>query len=729
MSRAFRFCLAVFVAAPLAIGALPVRDQKDSGQAVRESASVTLIEIPVNVIGKDGKPVAGLTASDFELYDDEQKQVISGLETVDLAHSVSVSSQAGAGLSPSLAAARRHWLIVFDLSFTSLSGILRARDGAQQFVAKAMKGSDFAAVATLSVDTGWRLLVNFTADRKQLAQAIDTLGLPSLAAQSADPLGFAYAPPGQNPYSFARGRFDGDINDTLKDLQLAQKPATDDLARGRVMQFLKSLGAMGRTLDAVRGRKHVLLFSEGFETRLLSGNAADKASGTPYVGQQTAAQDASTASVEGEVWKVDSDARFGSTSTRSSLTGALAQLRRSDTILHTIDIGGLRSESDSSSSAKPGSGTDALFTLAAETNGEFVRNANQLGAEIEKIVERTDLVYLLVYQPKSLARPGAFHRLRVKVNAPGAKVVARSGYFEPKPYAALSPIERVLLAADAITGGVRENAFSTAVLAAPFPAGESLAQVPVVIEIPGASLLKDDTAEKSRIQVFVYATDMSGTLADYLTQEMGLDMAKLRSRLEGAGIQFVGTLALPPGDYILRTFVRNGETGRSALTKSVLKVNAVPGVTPVVLPPFFREPPGQWIVVKANSRVDSPVRYEESPFTIEGETFIPTAVPSLDQGAAVDVVVTAFNFGSGKKMEPLQVSSEIVGTDGKAQPVELQILRRFDHQRAEGRVLLLSFKPNGLAAGHYTLKLRVVDRPTKKASEASADFELRTPKS
>lgn len=727
MPRALRSYLAVLVAAPLGVGALRAFAQEDLGHAVRESASITLIEIPVNVIGKDGKPVAGLNTAAFDLYDDGKKQLISGLETVDLAHFVSPAPQPGARLSPSLAAARRHWLIVFDLSFTSLSGILRARDGAQEFVAKWMRDGDFAAVATLSVDTGWRLLVNFTADRRQLAQAIDTLGLPGLAAQSADPLGFAYAPPGQNPYSFARGRFDGDINDTLKDLQTAQQPATDDLARGRVMQFLKALGVMGRTLDSVRGRKHVLFFSEGFETRLLSGNAADKASGVPYVGQQTAAQDAATAAVEGEVWKVDSDARFGSTSTRSSLTTALAQFRRSDTILHTIDIGGLRSDADSSSSAKPGSGTDALFTLAAETNGEFVRNANQLGGEIEKLVERTNLVYLLVYQPKSLTRPGAFHRLDVKVNAPGAKIVARSGYFEPKPYAALSPIERVLLAGDAITGGVRGNAFSTAVLAAPFPAGDSLAQVPVVLEIPGGPLLKDDMAEKSRIQIFVYATDASGTLADYLTQEMSLDMAKLRPRLEERGIKFFGTLALAPGDYILRTLVRNGGTGHSALTTTSLKINAVPGTTPVVLPPFFREATGEWIVVKANPRNDSPVRYEEDPFVIEGESFIPSAVPSLDQAAAIDVVVAAFNLGGGKKVEPLQISSEVVDGDGKSQPVDLQVIRRIDHQRAEGRVLLLSFKPRGLAAGHYLLKLRVLDRPTNRASEASADFEVLKP--
>ena len=69
--------------------------------------------------------------------------------------------------------------------------------------------------------------------------------------------------------------------------------------------------------------------------------------------------------------------------------------------------------------------------MAADTGGDFVRNANQLAGELEKVAERTSLVYLLVYSPKNLSKPGAFHALKVEVKAPGARVAARSGYYEP----------------------------------------------------------------------------------------------------------------------------------------------------------------------------------------------------------------------------------------------------------------------------------------------------------
>jgi VWFA-related protein len=681
------------------------------------------------VIGKDGKPVAGLTAADFELLDDGKKQPINGVDVIDLARLASVPT--GANATPVETAARRHWLMIFDLTYTSLSGLLRARDGAKEFVTKAMRPTDLAAVATLSVDSGWKLLVNFTSDRKQLAEGIETLGLSGRSVQHAvDPLGFAFVPPGLGqPGADLSNKKMGMTSDDIKDLLAIQKPATDDLARGRVTQLVKSLGMIGRTLDSVRGRKHVLFFSEGFETRLLSGNAAEKQSGAPFAAQQSVTQETADNAAHGEIWKIDSDARYGSTSSRSVLDHALAECRRSDTLLHTVDISGLRNDSDASGVSKPGSGTDALFTLAADTNGEFIRNANNFGGEIEKIVERTDLVYLLIYQPKSLTKPGTFHELKVKVKAPGAKVVARAGYYEPRPYAALSPMERMLDAGDALTGGPRQDSFPTVALAAPFPSGGPLSQVPVIIEIPGKPLLAGDTGAQSRIQIYAYATDTTGTLADYLTQEMSLDLSKVRPNLESGGIKFYGTLSLPPGEYVVRTLVRNGTSGHSAVTATSVKVNEVPGVAAVVLPPFFREPAGKWIMVKAAPRADSPIKTAEYPFALEGESFIPAALPTLDGTSTADVVVATYNFAGKDKLEPLQVSSEITGPDGKTRPIEVQVVKRSDREHSGGRALLLTFKPEGLAAGHYVLKVRVSDRVSRKSSEAETPFEVAPAKS
>src|SRR5262249_49243623 len=155
------------------VGALA---QKDSGQVVREKTSVTVIEVPVNVIGKDGRPISNLTATDFELYDEGKLQSITGFDRIDLNRNA-----AAEGAEELPAAARRLWLLVFDRPYRASTVRRRARDGATAFVTNTMKPDDLAAVGTLSADTGWRLLVNFTHDRQQLARAIETLGMPGLA--------------------------------------------------------------------------------------------------------------------------------------------------------------------------------------------------------------------------------------------------------------------------------------------------------------------------------------------------------------------------------------------------------------------------------------------------------------------------------------------------------------------------------------------------------------------
>ncbi len=712
----------------------PVRGQEKpgGGTVVQEQAGVTLIEIPVNVIGKDGKPVAGLTVQNFELYDDGKKQEISGLDVIDLSREMP-PAEPGAP-EPVPASARRLWLLVFDLTYNSPSALVRARDGARLFVTQGMQPNDLAAVGTLSVDTGWRLLVNFTRDRRQLASAIDTLGLTANAGRATDPLSFAYTPPGPSGPGGpqAIGARDADILENLRDLQRMQKQANDSLARGRVTKLVGSLAGIGRVLDATRGRKHVLFFSEGFETRLLSGHMAGGDRSTSLAQSQAAAsedqgtpQGAGEAAAFGEIWKIDSDARFGNSATREVMLGALEQFNRSDAVLDAIDTSGLHADGDVTGAVAAGTGTDALFAMANATNGDLVRNANQLGGELGKLQERTALVYLLVYQPKQLSKPGVFHALKVKVNAPGARVLARSGYYEPRPYRSLSPLERVLAAGDLLTGGERDNEIQASLLAAPFASQVEQPQVPVLVEIPGKSLLAGDSGDQATVQIYVYANDASGVLQDYQASEMTLDLAKVRSNLEAGGLKFYGTLYLPPGQYGVRALVRNGTTGRSGVFSTSVSVPEIPGGAPTVLPPLFEEAPGRWLMVRGNPRADAPPRPADYPFAISGESFIPSALPVLSGNTATPVAIVAYNLGAPvAKPEPLEVRAEVVGADGKSRPASVAVARRSDIERGGGRKVILDFKPQNLPAGRYALKVAVTDPTSKKTAQASSPFEV-----
>ena len=702
----------------LALGSsAPAPAQKDGG-VVQEKASATVIEVPVNVLGKDGKPLAGLTAADFELYDNGKKQEITGFEVANLRP----PAAEGANLfpEPPPAAARRHWFLVFDLSYASPSALIRAREGAAALVEKEMGPSDLAGVATLSIEKGWKLVENFTSDRVQLRHAIDNLGLVKEGIRTSDPLSFAFVQPGELQEAAPQSEKEAAIKEYFADAARMQQSANDQRERGRIATHLSSLGQIARVLDSVRGRKYVLLFSEGFENRMLMGNAGQTAK---PLGQIDATQDSSAeSSISGQTWKIDSDARFGSSATRGVLENALSGFRRADVVLDTIDISGLRAEGEVTHRA--GSGADALFTMAKETNGDFIRNANQLSGDLKQLIERTDVVYVLAFQPKELSKPGAFHELKVKVRVPSSKISARSGYYEPKPYRNLTPMERVLASGDLLSSGGGVSQLPVSMLAAPFATAGKVAQVPVILEIPGKALLEGDTSPVTGVLVYVYASDSRGVLTDYLTQEITLDLKLARAKLETGGIKYYGTLFLPPGQYTLRTLVRNAFTGRSALSTAALTVPTTPGGDPTVLPFFLQDPAAPWAMVKTNPRPNASAPALDYPFAIAGEAFIPSARPVVPEGSAAQVAVVTYNFSPGS--DPLQVVPEILGPDGKPRKADIQVVRRSDRERGGARTVLLSFKPEGLEPGRYALRVRVTDR-ARKTAEASDAFEVRKP--
>jgi VWFA-related protein len=700
--------LALAVVPPSAAAQTP-----SPGKVVAETSAVTAIEIPVNVVGRDGKPVANLKREDFELYDENKRQEISAVDVVDLR---------GAPAADAPPSARRHWLIVLDLTYTSPKGLALARAAARDFIDHATTETDLVGVATLSVDSGWRLLANFSRDRLALGNAVAAAGTAA-SMTSADPLSFSFQVPGAEVDTGQGTGKKLDARENALDVQRAVDRGNDARERGRVTQLVGNLGAVARTLDSVRGRKHVLFFSEGFDARLLLGSErAQTANGLEQPAPLANEESSSEQALHGRTWNVDSDSRFGSSATRTRFGEALGAFRRSDTVLHAVDVTGLQSQSVDASNLKARSGRDALFMMANETEGEVVQNSNELAAELQKVADRTSLVYVLVYQPKGLEKPGAYHSLRVAVKTPGARVSARAGYYEPRPFARLSPLERLLATGDLLTGG-GGNALRLALLAAPFPSGTGTAQVPVILELPGPELLAGASGPQAPVEIYAYALDASGTLRDYATQEFTLDLSKLRATLAGGGIKYYATLNLPPGDFTIRVLARNPETGRVGQASTALKIPAMPGGPAFVLPPLFQAGPSSWIFVKKPPQAGQ--ASPEYPFVIGADTFVPAAAPILDPELESRIALVTYNFPGGAAPPPLDLRVEVADAAGKAWPAAVRALGQTHGEKDAPRKLLIAFRPDGLPDGNYRMKISVADRASGAAAEAAAGFEVR----
>ena len=679
---------------------------------VRETAEVALVEVPVRVTDRDGRPLSGLTQKDFTLLDDGRPQEILGFDAIDLAEKV----HPGSG-EPTPPAARRRFLILFDFSFARPKSVVSARRAAQDLVLHGLRENDLAAVATYSVEKGVRLLATFSSDRAQVARAIETLGLGA-PSELNDPLAFAFdtatlrGGAGPNDSSERGGSRVADLVDALQTMSSLHRARADEYARGRVRHLVQSFRDLAQTLDAVDGRKDVIYLSEGFSGRYL-------------VGERETTQERQWL-IQGEQWKVDADKRFGSSSLRGELSEMGEIFRRSDTVLHAVDIAGIRTESNAETEAiplDPARIENSLYEIASGTGGEVFRNANDLGGQLSRLLSRTSVVYVLAFRPNRAGKEGRFHKLQVKVAAAGSRVSARAGYYERRGFRQLTPLERNLSAADVIANEIPMRDIRMRVLATPFATSETVAAVPVLLEIPGADFLEGEKGDRTGLEIYVYANDQDNRLADYFAQTVGVDLGKSRERLKAGGFKYYGELALPPGTYRLRALVRNADTGRMGLSVTSLQVPAFSAHQPYLLAPMFLEEKGEWLELQGKSsgaagKAGYPI------LALGRESFAPAALPEVPSGSASRICVVAYHFGRASGTEALKVGSQILAEDGR--PISegvLSVLAKSTPEADGKRMLLLSFQsPQGMAPGRYGLRIFLEDASTGQARHASAPF-------
>jgi VWFA-related protein len=709
----FRFAVAGLSALVL-VAAAPVGQQPS---AVRESAEVVLVEVPVRVLDRQGSPVANLTEKDFELYDDGKRQEIVAFDRIDLAQKGAAPDTPEA-VNP---AARRHFLLLFDFSFAKPKAVLAARRAAKEFVLSGMGDRDFAAVATFLVERGIRLLVTFSSDRIQLARAIETLGLTDPNSLASDPLSFVYdvikAQGGGDLLASDRsGRIAeaqaAGILESLQTLASLERARLDQFERARIARLTDSLGGLATALDAVQGRKDVIYLSEGFESRLL-------------VGAKENNQEHDW-KLSGEEWKVDPEKTYGNANLQEQLKAMAGLFRRSDCVIHAVDIGGLKNDSDPDyRSLEVVRGENALFEIANATGGELLRNDNDFKTQLARLIARTNLVYVLAFRPAKTGREDRYHDLKVKVHVPGARVSARAGYYERKGFKQLSPLERNLVTADIIANEIPVSDIPLRVLASAHPGEGELAFVPVLIEVPTERFLLGQKGNRASAEIYAYVHDTENRVRDFFAQTVNLDLAVVRERLERGSLRYYGQVVLPPGDYRLRVLVRNAETGRLGLTTELLHVPDFAGKRPYIAQPVFLEGAEEGILVRGRSGTHTGSTRPGALLEPAGGELLPVALPELHAGSPARLSVVAYNFGD-PSMETLKIGAHVLSAEGR--PIgqgQIEILSRSAPDSNGKQVLVVVFHPDGLNPGDYALRVFLRDAASGRSGHASTPFVVR----
>jgi VWFA-related protein len=669
-----------------------------------EDVQVTLVEVPVNVIDANGRPVTGLTAANFELYDEGKKRPITHFDTVDVRTHMRIAATAPEESGIEQRPYMRNFMLLFDTSDSNPGALARARAAALTFVSEQVQPTDRVAVATVSVERGFQLLANFTLDREFLRATIITLGDPKHFTTN-DPLRLAagdfelQAKSGRDLEKLAAQTALTLASEHAADVAREQQRNVREQQRARILRRIENLADLGRVLDRVAGRKQVILLSMGFDAKALHGrenlSSEEAKKEREYIER-------------GQIWNVDTESRFGSPEGLTSLKNMTETLKRADVVLHAVDIAGVRNLL--AESGERATSSESLSLLTRDTGGTVFRNSNDLGQNLARMLTQQDVTYVLGFQTAGDGS-GKFHNLRVKlVNAPaGARVTHRLGYFEQSK--ATIDLDRALSAGEILMNSIPLDDLRVRAFAAAYPRKVGAAQAPVVLEVDGRSLLEGARGKDVLADFYIYAFDEKDVVRDFAHQRVTFELNKLRAKLEAKGVKYYSTLLLPPGEFNLRVLVRTTD-GRSGFTAA--RVHVPTDGEPIASPVLFDESNG-WVMVKAQDRALAPVY----PFLAGDTSFVPAARAQFAAGAPYTVAVMTYNLAPDK----VRIDATLEG-DGAPRPLTLSFLGRTNPDIDGGVKLMYEVKPPHLAKGDYRLVMKVRTAENAPAKSVTVPVEV-----
>ncbi len=607
-----------------------VRGQDESGTPVSIKARSTVVLVDAFVRDSKGRPLSGLTASDFVLYEDGVPQTISYVQDFSEGSTqpgrqeptrVQPAPQAGrlmklAGSTGPNQALRGSFtaILVDRMSPTSRHYVWEA---ARHYVSD-VAGPD-AHVGVFAIDFTLRTLQYFTTDKQLLERAVDRAGGMATSRLAAE----------QSLDSTLQEQADLSAN-----APAADAPRGPDAAAAQAEQVMNeafgllqrkyagyattsALLAMIHAMQILPGRKSVIFFSEGL--RLPPAvvkrfwavvNAANRAN----IGVYT---------IDAMGLRIVSTAPAGITSsTRMTLDGG------ADGLSYQPMMGNFEGMEEKLRS-------DPFYNLrqlADQTGGIFIHDTNDLGAGLEKVDQDLHSYYLLAYTPKDGDFDGRFRQIEVKVKVPGAEVRYRKGY-----YAVDASFDEPLLEYEAPAVAVLQKGTSptslpihAGVLSFPKPGDRGF--VTVLADVVQGKLDYRDGPDGMRVSNFaivVLVKDPSGTIVRKTSQQYRL-ARRPDAPPGGDSILFYRELELPPGEYEVEVAAFDAVSGHAGVQRQRL-----------VLPDPDPTLPGlsSLMIVQAAETIDEKERAASTPFHYEDLLLYPKLGDRLSKATSKEVML------------------------------------------------------------------------------------------
>jgi VWFA-related protein len=361
-------------------------------------ARADAITVDVVVLGRHGRPIRGLKASDFTVREDGKTQAIVGFEARDLAMAAAPgTADAAVGLPHAAGeekAGRTLGFLVDDLGLDirGASGIAAMR----RWVRDHADPRDEVTLVTTSGAAEWRGQIG--SGRAELLQLLDSIRF------RRPPTGFFTSIEGRlvterEAFRITSGR----DQSVTSGATMATARDVYEWWRGRARAVVAAIGAFSRAHHDQRGRKPLFVLSQGFIEDLDLRHFDDAVD---------VAQRGNTA-----VYFLD---------TRGLVAGGPTAVQGAD-VGSGLTNAGASMFGDSMSEVTHGLDMGGAERVARESGGALIRDTNDLDGRLAAAVDESSAYYLLGIQPAA-PDDGKWHDIDVTVAVKGATVRARRGY-------------------------------------------------------------------------------------------------------------------------------------------------------------------------------------------------------------------------------------------------------------------------------------------------------------
>jgi VWFA-related protein len=678
----------------------PIVRSLANGKGVIHSA-VNLVQIDVQVLDRNDKPVKGLTQNQFRVVEDGKLQKVSTFEYFDVdkietaaaADTAPITIAIGAIAPPAQLQQqvkdRRLTVLFFDMTSLEPDQLLRSIAASDKFVRTQMSPADLLGIVIFGNQLS--VIADLTNNKLYLERALAALK-PGADAQLA-----AFADAAAQPTDFT----------STEDTDAAFTADNTEFNIFNTDRKLAAIEAVADILKDIPGRKSVVHFTGGIT--------------------QTGEEN------------------------RSQLRAATDAANRSNVSIYTIDARGLLAEipgGDATTGAASGTSMfngnsvytqtqsredsrETLATLASDTGGKSFFDLGDFGDAFKSVQDDGTGYYLVGYYSTDGARDGRWRNVKVGVAnlPPGSHIHYRQGYYAEKEFHVYTTEDRESQLEDAMNSETPVVELPVAVETAAFRLNDTQFFVPIAAKLASSAL---QWAQKSgrRQTAFDFAAEIRvanttrvvGALRDTITVQ--LDTTRFQ-QVQQQALLYQGGIILAPGNYTLKFLARENESGRIGTFEENLSLPA-PQLDKLQLSSVLLS--SQLETVRKTSEIKmqalaEDARLQSSPLDVEGQRIVPSVTRVFTGEQMLYVFFQAY---PPAKSDPSGLRAGLVLFRNGARVNQTPMVEPAEIDPKTGAASFrISLPLSSIAPGRYTLQAVAVEAGTEQAAFARNYFALR----